>query len=847
MSEVYLAAARRPGGFTKLLVIKELRASLARDPEFLDMFLAEAQLAARLQHPNVVQTYEVGSSGGRYFIAMEYLEGQPLHQILSLGSERGGLGLAARLTVLAEMLDGLHYAHEATDYDGAELGIIHRDVSPHNVIVTYQGGVKIMDFGVAKVAHDHHHTMAGVLKGKLGYMSPEQARGEPVDRRADLFSVGVMLWECVTEHRMWEGLTELELLRRLGDGDLPSLQAVMPNVPKPLLSIWQRACAVAPERRYPSALSLQADLWDYLESSGGRVELRTIGEGVAAAFSRQRQELRLLLRQQLLLLPSETSVRRPAPGVHAPVAEGTGGDGRMLRHESVPPTQPEPLMGAARMPRSYTDSRTPVPAAYGVRWRLAPQPRRWPWLAAALAAVGVGGLAWSGLLPLGRGVARGDEVKASAAQGSEFGAAAPARAAVEDLGRQHRPLVEVSGDIEGAARLSSDKDYLLKYTTFVRPGATLSIEPGTRILGDSDTKAVLVVQPGGRLLAVGTPDRPIVFTSERPEGQRRAGDWGGVILLGNAPTNWRTQTGAPKRGRVEGIVEGGEYGGDSPNDDSGVLSYVRIEYAGTEIGPNNEVNGLTLAGVGRGTRLDHIQVRAAADDCFEFFGGTVDAHHLICQGTGDDAFDWDNGYQGRLQFLVAVFDPREPSVGGNGMEGDNDARGSVFSPVSRPVIYNATLCGTQRGEQHEHYGILARRSTQGLFANGLIGGFTAGVDLRGSNLGFVMLSTQFMGSPAMPIAMPESSAETHVELQDDDHGFDEIAWFQLPGRHNRVKDAGLDCGFLRGVAPKPAQAIAEFDIVPPRDGFFDTAARYRGAFRDASDDWDRGWAVWSAP
>ena len=233
MSEVYLAAARRPGGFTKLLVIKELRASLARDPEFLDMFLAEAQLAARLQHPNVVQTYEVGSSGGRYFIAMEYLEGQPLHQILSLGSERGGLGLAARLTVLAEMLDGLHYAHEATDYDGAELGIIHRDVSPHNVIVTYQGGVKIMDFGVAKVAHDHHHTMAGVLKGKLGYMSPEQARGEPVDRRADLFSVGVMLWECVTEHRMWEGLTELELLRRLGDGDLPSLQAVMPNVPVP--------------------------------------------------------------------------------------------------------------------------------------------------------------------------------------------------------------------------------------------------------------------------------------------------------------------------------------------------------------------------------------------------------------------------------------------------------------------------------------------------------------------------------------------------------------------------------------------------------------------------------------
>jgi serine/threonine protein kinase len=830
MSEVYLAAAQRPGGFTKLLVLKELRSSLTQDPEFLQMFLAEARLAARLQHPNVVQTYEVGESNGRHFIAMEYLEGQPLHRILSLPSESGGIGMAARLTIMAEMLDGLHYAHEATDFDGSDLGVIHRDVTPHNVFVTYRGEVKIMDFGVAKVAQDHHHTTAGVLKGKLGYMSPEQARGEPLDRRADVFSAGVVLWECLTGKRMWEGVAELDVLRRLADGQLPSLEQMTPAVPAELVTIWQRACAAEVERRYPTALSLQADLWDYLDSIGGRVELRGIGEQVAAAFSQHRHELRSTLRQRIRLLPREGD---PAPRLQA-------------RHnaDTAPPTHREPLSEARLTAVDVSSARTPLAATTPLPLRLTREPARWPWLATSVAAVGLGVLLW-GLLegrrpPVTVTTDTAQPLSAQALGAEQFAAQAGQTQPGE------KPLVELSGDIEGAARLTADKDYLLKFLTYVRPGATLSIEPGTRILGDRDTKGTLVVQPGGRLLAVGTPERPIVFTSERPEGARKPGDWGGVILLGNAPTNLRTADGSPKRGRVEGITQGGTYGGTDANDNSGSLSYVRIEYAGTELGPNNEINGLTLAGVGRGTKLNHIEVRAAADDCFEFFGGTVDAHHLICQGTGDDAFDWDNGYAGRLQFLVAVFDPREVSRG-NGFEGDNDAEGSLYSPVSRPTIYNATLCGAGRADQVEHYGVVARRSTQGLLANSLITDFSAAVDLRDAHVGFAMVTTQVFRNLPAAVAFPESPAATRPELLDDDRGMDEAAWFMMPGRHNRVRELDLDCGLLRGQAPKPPKTVSELDGTPPADGFFDPTATFRGAFRDPLDDWDQGWAVWTAP
>jgi len=223
----------------------------------------------------------------------------------------------------------------------------------------------------------------------------------------------------------------------------------------------------------------------------------------------------------------------------------------------------------------------------------------------------------------------------------------------------------------------------------VKPGAVLTIEKGTKIMGDSASKAILLVEAGAKIVAEGTADEPIVFTSQAAEGVRRAGDWGGLVLLGKAPVNY-----PGGKGNIEGIlktVSGTEFGGTDADDNSGVLKYVRVEYAGVVLSPDNEVNGITFGGVGRGTTVEYVQVRHALDDCFEFFGGTVNAKHLVCQYNQDDGFDFDNGFSGKLQFLVLQQDPNHPGED-NGFESDNDAQGSANAPLTNPTVFNATIC-----------------------------------------------------------------------------------------------------------------------------------------------------------
>ncbi len=195
MATVHLAAMQGPHGVTKLVVIKELRPELAMNDEFVVMFFDEARLAARLNHPNIVQSYEVGEENGRQFIVMEYLEGQPLHRVWNKLQSSGKMTVDVNLQVVSDVLSGLDYAHELANFNGSALNIVHRDVSPHNVFVTYTGDVKVVDFGIAKAADSSTQTRVGTLKGKLTYMPPEQAMGEKVDRRADIFAVGVLLWE----------------------------------------------------------------------------------------------------------------------------------------------------------------------------------------------------------------------------------------------------------------------------------------------------------------------------------------------------------------------------------------------------------------------------------------------------------------------------------------------------------------------------------------------------------------------------------------------------------------------------------------------------------------------------
>jgi len=193
MADVYLAVARGPLGFSKLVVLKRLRANADDDGRAVQMFLDEARIAARLRHPNIVDTYDVGQEVDSHFIAMEYLDGQPFNRLLKM-ARASGVHPSAWVYIVCEALHGLHHAHELRDYDGAPLQIVHRDVSPHNIFVTYDAEIKVVDFGVAKATLNLIETEAGYLKGKIGYMAPEQALGGEVDRRADIFSMGVVLW-----------------------------------------------------------------------------------------------------------------------------------------------------------------------------------------------------------------------------------------------------------------------------------------------------------------------------------------------------------------------------------------------------------------------------------------------------------------------------------------------------------------------------------------------------------------------------------------------------------------------------------------------------------------------------
>jgi phosphate transport system substrate-binding protein len=264
MADIYLAARHRDGGFTKLVVIKQLRADLFRSPDgpqYRALLLDEANLAARLHHPNIVQTHEVHDAAAGPYLVMEYLDGQPLSQVMTL-AQRARQRMPARLAlqVVAELLAGLEYAHQLRDYDGTPLGVVHRDVSPHNVFWTYEGEVKLMDFGVARSALGAVNTVAGTVKGKLAYMAPEQARGDAIDRRADVFAVGILLWELLAGRRLLRADTDAGSMHKLLYEPLPSLAEARPDLDPRVVAVCNGALERDPDRRYPSAARMRADL-----------------------------------------------------------------------------------------------------------------------------------------------------------------------------------------------------------------------------------------------------------------------------------------------------------------------------------------------------------------------------------------------------------------------------------------------------------------------------------------------------------------------------------------------------------------------------------------------------------
>ena len=297
MADVHLAIVNGARGFERLFALKVLRLSDEHDnDELVQMFENEARLAALLNHPNIVQAADVGEDENGHFIAMEYLEGQPLSRVRQRCRERDTpLPLEEQFFVLCQVLDALDYAHTLKDHRGNPLHLVHRDVSPQNIFLTYAGVTKLVDFGIAKTLGTR--TRIGVVKGKVPYMSPEQACNRALDRRSDLFSVGIILWEAIAGRRMWRGVDDNDVQRRLADGELPALREAVPDVSAKLEAIVARALAPDLEKRYADAATFRQDLLAALD--GKHVDSRRIGERVAALFEAERKRIVDIVRAAL--------------------------------------------------------------------------------------------------------------------------------------------------------------------------------------------------------------------------------------------------------------------------------------------------------------------------------------------------------------------------------------------------------------------------------------------------------------------------------------------------------------------------------------------------------------------
>ncbi|MDF2696094.1 MAG: Serine/threonine protein kinase PrkC, regulator of stationary phase [Labilithrix sp.] len=308
MANVYLAVMLARNGFSKLVVLKVPRAHVSEDTELLAMFLDEARLAARLNHPNVVQTYEVAEDSGRDVIVMEYLEGQTLSEILAHGKKANRpLPLGLHVRIVIEALQGLHYAHEATDYSGEPLRLVHRDVSPQNVFVTFDGQVKVLDFGIAKAATSSHVTQAGTIKGKVRYMPPEQFAGGDIDRRADVFAIGVVLWEAATGQKLWKGTSDSDVIANILRGNIPAPRDRKSDADERLDAIVRKALAFDPEDRYASCLELQEDLETFMESTTIRSSTKDLGVFVSELFAETRRERHRVIDEQVRRATAESS------------------------------------------------------------------------------------------------------------------------------------------------------------------------------------------------------------------------------------------------------------------------------------------------------------------------------------------------------------------------------------------------------------------------------------------------------------------------------------------------------------------------------------------------------------
>ncbi|HWU88587.1 MAG TPA: protein kinase, partial [Kofleriaceae bacterium] len=295
MAEVQLALQRGPAGFEKLVVVKLVHENLASQKDFVDMLLDEARVAALLKHPNVVDIYDLGQADGRFFIAMEYLEGEPLLAVLRAGREGKRLDILSTARLIADTAEGLDAAHELRSMGGDPIGLVHHDVSLGNIVVLYNGQVKLVDFGVAKATQSVSQQRR--VQGKFSYMAPEKLRGAPGDRRSDLWSLGVVLWEALTLKRLFKGASERDTMRQVLESELPAPSKVNGEVATELDPIVMRALQRDPEQRYATAKEMATDLEEVLRTQGYGGKNDKIAKYMQATFASHIEARKRLLQE----------------------------------------------------------------------------------------------------------------------------------------------------------------------------------------------------------------------------------------------------------------------------------------------------------------------------------------------------------------------------------------------------------------------------------------------------------------------------------------------------------------------------------------------------------------------
>lgn len=448
-----------------------------------------------------------------------------------------------------------------------------------------------------------------------------------------------------------------------------------------------------------------------------------------------------------------------------------------------------------------------------------------------------------------------------------------------------KSIVDVAGQITGKVTWVADSIYKVKGFVRVMDGAELHIEPGTLIIGERSSKGTLIVQMGGKIYADGTADKPIVMTSEREPGFRNPGDWGGLVVCGKATNNITNATGQPTE--LEGGY-GGFHGGNDDNDNSGIIRYVRIEYAGIPINPNEEVNTLTMGSVGKGTTIEYVMASYGLDDAFEWFGGNVNCNNLISYRCLDDDLDVDMGYSGKVQFaLVIRGEMLADQSGSNGFEVDNDGQGTNAQPYTSGIFANVTIIGpkfdreTPISLQYQNGAQLRRNSRISIY-NSFITGFPngiyidddktgsgqaflddhlqlrnvviAGVDNWGGN-GYGSAGTIFTGAPANGNQHPNNPRGIPLKAHSNFPGGEAAmaAHFSTPAFNNQMLDKWQDAGINPSLfddgnptvvlnAGSMLANAARWDNTPKADAFFQQVP-FIGAV--GSNDWTQGWAEWN--